>query len=165
MEAKNESGLPLRVCLTNYTSKRCDLYANLQDGLNVFFIPPTDPEGQGYDVNLSNYAIGPIPSKNSLKSIKIVPLDYEFIKYQENPKGEYLLINNQSYEKNWRAYEYQGGLKIKSLGKPVMINGWENGWILKDKPEDQIIFFFLPQLLEYFGFLLIFILIVLLWFF
>jgi len=159
MEAKNESGLPLRVCLTNYTSKRCDLYTNLKDGQNIFFIPPTDPQGQGYDVNLSNYAVGPLQSINSLKSIKIIPLDYEFIKDNKNPEGEYL-TNNQSYEKNWRAFEYLGGLKIKSLGEPVIINGWENGWLLKEETKGQIVFFFLPQLLEYFGFFSILVLIV-----
>lgn len=161
MEAKNESGLPLRLCLTNYTSKRCDLYTNLKNGQNIFFIPPGDVEDQGYDVNLSNFAVGPIESINSLTSVKIIPLDYTFINYQENPEGEYL-TNNQSYEPNWRAFEYQGGLKLKSLGKPIMINGWENGWLLKEKPEDQILFFFLPQILEYLGFFFILILIVLL---
>ena len=161
MEAKNESGLPLRVCLTNYTSKRCNLYENLKDGLNIFFIPSSDSEGQGYDVNLSNFAVGPLQSINSLTSIKIIPLDYEFIKYNKNPEGEYL-TNNQSYEKNWRALVYQKPLKFKSLGKPTLVNGWENGWILKEKPEGKVVFFFLPQLLEYFGFFLLLIFIVLL---
>jgi len=161
IEAKNSKGLPLRVCLTNYISKRCDLYSDLKDGQNIFFIPPSDVEGKGYDVNLGNFAVGPIESINSLESVKIIPLDYNFINYQENPQGEYL-TNNQSYEKNWRAFKYQGGLKIKSLGKPVIVNGWENGWLLKDKPEGQIIFFFLPQLLEYLGFFLLLIFIVLL---
>lgn len=161
MEAENESGLPLRVCLTNYTSKRCDLYTNLKDGLNIFFIPKTDPRGQGYDLNLSNLGIGPIQSINSLKSIKIVPLDYEFIKYQENPRGK-IITNNQSYEKNWRAFEYQGLFKIKSLGEPVEVNGWMNGWFSEGEPKGKIVFFFLPQLLEYLGFLLILVLIALL---
>jgi len=162
MEAKNSSGLPLRLCLTNYTSKHCDLYENLKDGLNIFFIPPSDSEGQGYDVNLSNYAVGPIKSINLLKSIKIIPLEYQFISYQENPAGKYI-TNNQSYEKNWRAFGRQGLFNIKSLGRPIEVNGWMNGWVLKNNENyDQIVFFFLPQLLEYFGFFLILVLIVLL---
>jgi len=88
-------------------------------------------------------------------------LDYQFIKYQENPEGR-LLSNNQSYEKNWRAFTYQGELKIKSLGSPIMIDNWKNGWILNNEPEGQIIFFFLPQLLEYLGFFLFLVFIVLL---
>jgi hypothetical protein len=160
MEAENITGLPLRVCLTNYTSERCDLYANLKNGRNIFFIPVSDKGGRGYDVNLSNYAIGHIPSTNSLTSIKIIPLDYEFIKWEKADKK--IITNNQSYEKNWRAFEYQGGLKIKSLGEPVMVNGWENGWLLKEETKGQTVFFFLPQLLEYFGFFLILVLIVLL---
>ena len=161
IESENKSGFPLRFCLTNYTSKRCDLYDDLENGLNIFFIPKSDKDGLGYDLNLSNYAAGPIPSVNFLKSVKIVPLDYEFLKYEENPKGEYL-TNNQSYEPAWRAYVYQKPFNIKSLGKPVLVNGWKNGWPMDQKPEGQIIFFFLPQLLEYFGFFLILVLIVLL---
>lgn len=159
MEAENISGLPLRLCVTNYTSRRCDLYENLKTGQNIFFIPKSDVDGQGYDFNLSNYAIGPVKSINYLKSIKIVPLDYEFIKTEKNPDGEYI-TNNQAYEKNWRAYEYQKPFGIKYLGAPVKINGWENGWLLKEETSGKIIFFFLPQLLEYFGFLLILVLIV-----
>ena len=98
---------------------------------------------------------------NSLESIKIVPLDYEFIKDNKNLEEEYL-TNNQSYEQSWRAFEYQGGLKIKSLGKPVIINGWMNGWFSNGKSDGKMVFFFLPQLLEYFGFLLLLIFIVLL---
>jgi len=161
VEAQNQSGLPLRICITNYTSRHCDLYANLKNGQNIFFIPPSDWDGQGYDINISNYGIGPLQSINSLKSIKIIPLDYQFIKSQENPKEEYI-TNNQSYEKNWRALVWEKPFKIKSLGKPTLVNGWENGWILKEKPEGKILFFFLPQILEYFGFLLLLIFIVLL---
>jgi len=161
VEAQNQSGLPLRICITNYTSRHCDLYANLKNGQNIFFIPPSDWDGQGYDINISNYGIGPLQSINSLKSIKIIPLDYQFIKSQENPKEEYI-TNNQSYEKNWRALVWEKPFKIKSLGKPTLINGWENGWILKEKPEGKILFFFLPQIFEYLGFLFILIFIVLL---
>jgi hypothetical protein len=160
IEAENESGLPLRFCLTNSVSKRCDLYDNLKNGQNLFFLPPMGSNGQGYDVNLSNYAIGPIPSINLLKSIKIIPLDYEFIKSQSNSSGKYL-TNNQSFEKNWGAFEYQGGLKIKSLGRPEEINGWENGWLVTEPPQGEIVFFFWPQLLQYLGFFLIFLFIVL----
>jgi len=160
IESENKSGFPLRFCLTNYTSKHCDLYNDLKDGQNIFFIPPMGKEGQGYDINFSNYAVGPISSINLLKSIKIIPLDYQFIEYQENPTGDFI-TNNQSYEPNWRAYVYQKPFKLKSLGEPIEINGWENGWLVKEKIEGQIIFLFLPQALQYLGFFLIFIFIVL----
>ncbi|MCX6724476.1 MAG: hypothetical protein NTV20_00025 [Candidatus Shapirobacteria bacterium] len=162
MEAENISGLPLRVCLTNYTSRRCDLYTNLKNGQNVLFVPISDKGGQGYDVNLSNLGIGPLQSINLLKSIKIIPLDYEFVSWETNPQ-EKIITNNQSYEKNWRAFGRQGLFNIKSLGRPIEVNGWMNGWVLKNNENyDQIVFFFLPQILEYFGFFLILILIVLL---
>jgi hypothetical protein len=161
IEAKNYGGLPLRACLTNYTSRQCGLYADLKEGRNVFFIPISDKGGQGYDINLSNLGIGPLPSINSLKSMKIVPLDYEFVGWGENPQGK-IITNNQSYEKNWRAFIWQKPFKIKSLGQPIMINGWENGWLLGEELKGKIIFLFLPQFLEYFGFLFLLILIVLL---
>jgi len=57
---------------------------------------------------------------------------------------------------------WQKPLSLKSLGKPIIFDGWQNGWNTEGQPEGEIIFFFLPQLLEYFGFLLILIFIVLL---
>jgi len=165
MEAESISGLPLRVCLTNYNTKRCDLYFDLKNGENVVFIPKMDEEGQGYDINISNYGIGPLKTINKLNSIKIIPFDYPFISEEEIDKDKGILTNNQAFEKNWRAFIIKDNLKIKSLGKPFLYKGWANGWENNQNTEGKIIFVFLPQILQYLGYLLILILIVYLAFF
>jgi len=164
MEAESISGLPLRVCLTNYNTKRSDLYFDLKNGENVVFIPKMDEEGQGYDINISNYGIGPIKTINKLKSIKIVPLEYQFIKEEKILQKE-IITNNQSFEKNWRAFIIKDNFKIKSLGKSFLYKGWANGWENNQNTEGKIIFVFLPQVLQYLGFFLILLLIVYLAFF
>ncbi len=164
MEAENISGLPLRVCLTNYHTKHCDLYSDLNNGQNVFFIPKIGKEGQGYDINISNYGIGPLKTINKLKSIKIAPLEYQFIK-EEKLSQEKIITNNQSFEKNWRAFSIKDNFKIKSLGKPFLYKGWANGWENNQNTEGKIIFIFLPQILQYLGYFLILLLIVYLAFF
>ncbi len=165
MEAENISGLPLRVCLTNYNTKRCDLYFNLNNGKNVVFIPKINKEGQGYDINISNYGIGPLKTINKLKSIKIIPFEYEFIIKKEIDKDKKIITNNQAFEKNWRAFTIKDNFRVKSLGKPFLYKEWANGWENNQNTEGKIIFIFLPQILQYLGYFLILLLIVYLTFF
>jgi len=161
-ESRNIDGLPLKLCLTNYETERCDLYVELSDkdyfGKQVFLIPPMG-DGIGYDINLNNHSIGNSHSINDLASIIIYPIDYQWFEFGENNQNNNLVILNQSFEKNWRAFNWEKPLKIKSLGEPILINNWQNGW---HNPEgEEIHFFFLPQALEYLGFFLILVLIVL----
>jgi len=88
------------------------------------------------------------------------------------------LILSQSYDRWWHAYEvgnfqfsifnFQLGTLLsetfpflfgKELENHILVNNWSNGWILPSTTEDQqtttIIIFFLPQLLEWFGFALL----------
>jgi len=70
------------------------------------------------------------------------------IKSFDNSDGPILLTLYQSFEKGW----------IASQGKHVLVNNWANGWIIDNnskKESQEIIIFFWPQLLEYLGFLLI----------
>ena len=165
MEAENISGLPLRACLNNYNTKRCDLYFNLDNGKNIVFIPRINKEGQGYDINISNYGIGPLETINKLKSIKIIPFKYAFITKEKIDKNREIITNNQAFEKNWRAFAVKDNFRIKSLGKPFLYKGWVNGWENNQNAEGKIIFIFLPQILQYLGYFLILLLIVYLAFF
>lgn len=83
IESKNESGLPLTLCITNYTTRRCDIYTNLSFNKDfkkeVFLLAPTDENGTGYDVNLENLGIKGSPSVNYLKSIEFIPIPYGFL--------------------------------------------------------------------------------------
>jgi len=137
----------------------------LNNGKNVVFIPKINKEGQGYDINISNYGIGPLKTINKLKSIKIIPFEYEFIIKKEIDKDKKIITNNQAFEKNWRAFTIKDNFRVKSLGKPFLYKEWANGWENNQNTEGKIIFIFLPQILQYLGYFLILLLIVYLTFF
>ncbi len=86
------------------------------------------------------------------------------------------LVLSQSFSNGWQGYaitDSQWGLvnNFKSflpfvsgqrLTDHVLVNNWENGWILKPGPKQTIILVFWPQYLEYLGFILL--IIVPIWF-
>ena len=86
--------------------------------------------------------------------------------------GEKTLVLSQSYDTGWHAYAlnsenilnrlfpFMGGIELKNH---VLVNNWENGWVLNSKfdKNNQIIIVYLPQYLEFIGFMAIFIAIIL----
>lgn len=94
--SQNLEGLPLTLCLSDYTSRRCDLYSNLtsfpKSGKDTFLLPPMDDKGLGYDLDFENLGILGSPSVNFLNSIEIVPIPYSFleqIKYESSTPNTY----------------------------------------------------------------------------
>lgn len=80
-------------------------------------------------------------------------------------EGDMLMLS-QSYHKGWKAYAIQGGSLIdnylpflfgEEIKEHVVINNWANGWKLDDRwkmvDDGSIILLFLPQYLQYVGFL------------
>lgn len=79
--------------------------------------------------------------------------------------GESTIVLSQSFHNGWNAYKVNKN--IPSLFAPifgeknkdhVLINNWENGWKVEKgllEKDSKIIITFLPQYLEYFGFLLL----------
>jgi hypothetical protein len=77
------------------------------------------------------------------------------------------VVLSESFDSGWRAYTIgdASGIKRffstifpfffgKKLPEHVKINNWENGWLVEAQPQQtQIIIVFLPQYLEYLGFL------------
>jgi len=102
------------------------------------------------------------------------PAFYKVAVQQNLNTAEETLILNQAYYSGWRAYEiinqnseaqrwisemfpYIFGKEIKNH---VLVNNWENGWILdtshtSNSNNQTIVLFFLPQLLQYIGFALL----------
>jgi len=196
VNSKNKSGLPLTLCVTDYTSRKCDIYSDLTSfnsfGQDVFLLPPMDKNGIGYDINLENLGINKSPSENYLSSLEFIPIPYEFlqnIKSKDNlvntPKeiaNQQIKINplfylvktnstpsvislNNSYEPGFRAYYtdcFEGiscGFKAffapffgKEIKNHVLVDNWANGWIVNG---NNIAIIFIPQYLEYLGFVLI----------
>lgn len=99
------------------------------------------------------------------------------VKLNNNQVKNSILAFSKSYETGWKAYQMENGqslivnrLKLalpfvfgKELKNHVMVNNWANGWIIDGDNSQlstlnsQLVIVFLPQYLEYFGFLLTFI--------
>ncbi|HSA83870.1 MAG TPA: hypothetical protein VLF20_03205 [Patescibacteria group bacterium] len=86
------------------------------------------------------------------------------------PKKNSVIVLAQAYEKNWKAYRAPSWvvenpvLRVfvplfgRELEEHVLVNNWANGWVITDKEIDinnyaMIAIFFLPQWLEYIGFI------------
>lgn len=180
IDSRNVKGLPLRICIRNYISNRCDLFTHLSGSKkftqNVFLIPPID-QSIGFDINVNNFSVKNNSSVNDLKTIEIYPFDYEKLSQTENypassgqNEEKNVIVYSQSFDSGWKAYEVTSD-KIKAIswlnnifpflfGKElkehVLVNNWANGWVLDDQrpmtKDQRLIIIFWPQYLEYLGF-------------
>lgn len=102
--------------------------------------------------------------KNEIEVYHPNPTYYRVSTYTEPQEN---LILYQSFDPGWKAYKVNSKLGEtlpflfgKELNNHVLVNNWANGWELKDisfnnGEETTIVFFFLPQLLQWFGFVLL----------
>ena len=159
VRASNIAGAPLRMCLTNEFSKRCDLYVELPKNQSMtsyyYLIPPMGGE-MGYTVNFSNLVFGTDYTENQLESVRLSPVPYNYLRSFHTEvlpvAGKQLVVLNEAYEKGWAAF---CGLKPCNA-KHVTVNNWANGWVFEGKSDASgIKFIFLPELLEYLGLLIL----------
>jgi len=147
-------GVPLRICLTNEYSKRCDIEVSLPDikstGSYFYLIPPLG-HGAGYTVNLSNYVFGDTNSTNELEYLSLIPVSYKTIKnieVSESLTRNYeTLVLNEAYDPGWVAMCGLG----KCDAKHVKVNNWANGWVFEKGIPENVQVIFWPQFLEYIG--------------
>lgn len=82
VKSQNIEGLPLTFCITNYSSRRCDIFAKLSsttgENVDIFYLPSTD-NGVGYDVNIENRSVKKSPSVNRLYSVQFIPIHDELV--------------------------------------------------------------------------------------
>jgi hypothetical protein len=111
VKSQNENGLPMNICITNYTSRKCDIYSKLSKfsttSQDIFFLPQSDPNGTGYDINLENIGIKGTPSTNDLYSITFVPISYP------------LLSHIQSGKEN--SQQFPGHIVSKTIFNPLLL--------------------------------------------
>lgn len=151
---------------------------------SYFIIPTMDAFGLGYTITLDNLSIGREQTINDIAQIRIYTIPYQDMiqtRIQNTDKKSLVLtpttivhpnaalykvtvseptlqstlILNQSYDPGWHAFIITKE-KLFSLNTHVLVNNWANGWMIDSLPNDTtIVIFFLPQLLEWIGFLLI----------
>lgn len=155
IRSRNLAGMPLRICLTNEYSKRCDLYVSLAESTNFttqYFLVPPMGGNRGYTVSVSNLIFGTSVSINDLEYVALAPFPYNLVKSVHKPleQGKNLLVYNQAFESGWVAW---CGFK-PCRAEHILVNNWANGWVFNGvTPSSQsVIIFFWPQILEYVGF-------------
>ncbi len=178
VRSRNLAGMPLRLCLTNEYSKRCDLYVSLTKNVDFttqYFLVPPMGNGRGYTVNFSNLIFGTSVSINDLEYVALVPFPYYLVRGIHKPLTTVagrLLVYNQAFENGWIAW---CGFK-PCRAEHVVVNNWANGWVFPSVQGDSsvssssssqqvgqppqnlspsspnVIIFFWPQVLEYLGF-------------
>ncbi len=175
IESKNTTGRQLQFAVINHDSRKADIDIKLPKNKNFeknyLFLPPMKEYGAGYSYHFQNTAIGNQTAVNELKSIKsnIVPYDFlsGIVLINKNSKktDSRILTYYQSFDSGWRAYEVKSNNKLKKqfpvifgkkLDNHILVNNWANGWIYDPKstnPNSTIIVY-LPQYLQYLGYIL-----------
>lgn len=105
------------------------------------------------------------PANNTLEVSH--PNESLYIIHQQNQRSyPSTVVLSQSYDKGWKAYQFKKDkLNILNLIFPFFfseelqhkqINGWENGWrLLPSDTSTAVVIIYLPQYLEYLGFLIL----------
>lgn len=175
INARNVQGLPLRICVSNYISKRCDLFTHLSGSKefaqNLFLIPSIE-RSIGLDININNFSVKNSPSVNDLKAIEIYPFDYDKLSQIETypassaqNEEKNVIVYSQSFDSGWKAYSVKNNNWLskafpfffgKELKEHVLVNNWANGWVIPNSSlilnHSSFIITFWPQYLEYLGF-------------
>lgn len=179
IESQNVAGLPLRLCLANSVSKRCDIYISLpadkQFTRHVILIPPMADGGVGYELHFDNYSTGRIISTNRIKSLNIQPFPYYWLTGMHQPTTINPLVNTTQIKSakeilpsliqiTYDNPSNNHGLIVLnrsfeegwfgSRGEHVKVNGWANGWLIGPNQKGGLMIFYWPQLLEWGGFIL-----------
>ncbi len=150
-----------------------------------FILPPLEKSGLSYTLHFDNIAAGNKETINDLSDITISPIPFNYltsayfddgktinktyittynvlhpniatyiVAINENIKNSTIVLS-QAFDNGWAAYSFKG-FKVKKLNNHVLVNNWANGWDLsQDESSDKVIIIFLPQLLQFFGYLIL----------
>lgn len=137
---------------------------------SAYLIPPSFQSEVSYNVIITNSSLNQYTSINDLVDIRLSAVvnvhtrEIPFISKSPAttptevwhpisglyvvtlpPSDNTTITLNQSYDTGWLAWS-EGNL----LTQHILVNNWANGWILT-QPQEKIILFFMPQLLQYLG--------------
>lgn len=106
VKSKNEVGLPMNFCVTNYTSRRCDIYSQLSKFKtpqnDIFLLPQSDENGSGFDINFENVGIEGSPAVNDFYSVTFVPFPLDLLSHVQ--KGAPDLTNYSGVLTSQKVY-------------------------------------------------------------
>ncbi|HSX39704.1 MAG TPA: hypothetical protein VLI92_03925 [Candidatus Saccharimonadales bacterium] len=160
VRSRNVSGIPLRLCITNEYSKRCDVYvslANSKDFIDQFYVIPTLDSNRGYTLNFSNLTFGGETNVNDLEYLSVTPIPLKYLTslVSDDFKAAEslpLILYGQSYEKGWIAL---CGFWFCNA-QHVMVDGWANGWVFSTSASvTNVHIVFWPELLQVVGELIV----------
>lgn len=159
VSSRNIEGTPLRLCLTNELTKKCDVYVELPKNKSMskdyYFVPPMS-NSSGYTLNLSNISFADEESTNEVEYISLTPIHYDFLLGLTDISRKSLLADefssiltySEAYDVGWVAI---CGFTFCPYEK-IQFNGWENGWLVpSDFNTADVKFLYLPSILHWLG--------------
>lgn len=140
ISSRNVSGLPLTICVTNRTSKRCDIYARTTKSptfiTDAFLVPPTDSTEDGYDININNLGVRGTPAVNDLASIQLIPFPLDWLTSlsttDSNQKS--VLTSLPATELNQLYYRILVPENLKNRTVLTLNTAYNKGWIAFESP-------------------------------
>jgi len=134
-----------------------DHTVNYLGNISAYPIPYNFLTAMTFSVNLTNGVF----EKLNYQSI-FHPNESEYLIKNVNNSQKTSIILSQSYDAGWKAYavskfnilnEAFPFLFGKEIKQHILVNNWENGWIISGNEQgSSIIIVYLPQYLEYLGF-------------
>lgn len=159
----------LDISLPKHTNMRTDYY----------FLPPSFRTEVQYDVTVQNSSYNTYSSINDIGDIRLFayqetethttqtdthqativtpqsvfhPVSGLYIVTTGTNHVTTNMLLSQAYDTGWYAYDLSAKTRLKNH---TLVNNWENGWELPVETGHSIVIIYLPQLLEYLGFLCI----------
>lgn len=175
IDNKNIKGRGIHLWVLNESGENplIDTYLseNTKRTTSYFVIPPQDEFSKVYSIHLDNVSIGD-ETQNEVGKVSLYQIPYWAITSVKTAKSTgspmQVITSNQAYDSGWKAYfirkdanpilKFLPFLFRTELKNHVLVNNWENGWILTDQDflrlnDSEINIVFFPQYLEYLGFL------------
>ncbi len=152
----NKRGLEINVFNETVKKSDLDIYTDNDGQKHHYYlvIPPSDHYGVGYTLYFDNISEGREKVINTLGDINVYQIPYYYLKDVHfintnsavNRQNNTIYYLSQSYSPDWKAY--QNGKELQH----VLVNNWANGWILNGNNTNNITVIYWPQYLEYAGF-------------
>ncbi len=179
VKGENMEGRSLKVYFQNWVTNRMDLEELLPEGkFDSYFVVFGGPhtlnienrsfgriasenviesiELYPFDINfltdLTQNSEKLLTQTNNLKILSATKIGTVF--YQVKTEGSGLLELGQGYDQGWLGFQLKSSKDVLNRLEHVKVNSWANGWIISaGQPIDQltVYLFFWPQLLEWVG--------------